>query len=122
VQADTGPGISQLARVSHIHLFGISIIFLLTGMIFGLSATPVWLRVSLVVLPYVTIVMDIGSWWATAYFDPTFAYIVIAGGALMGAALAAQILISLWEMWVEPLKHGLRVLSPGHWPHISGTR
>jgi hypothetical protein len=122
VQADTGPGISQLARVSHIHLFGISIIFLLTGMIFGLSATPVWLRVSLVVLPYVTIVMDIGSWWATAYFDPTFAYIVIAGGALMGAALAAQILISLWEMWVEPLKHGFRVLGGGQRPQISGTR
>jgi hypothetical protein len=101
VRPDTGTSLSQLARVSHIHLFGVSIIFLLTGMIFGLSETPVWLRVSLVVLPYVTIIMDIGSWWATKYLDPTFAYIVIAGGALMGLALASQILISLWEMWID---------------------
>ena len=92
VRKDPGPSISQLARVSHIHLFGISIIFLLTGAIFSLSATPLWLRVSLVVLPYVTIVMDVGSWWATKYLDPVFAYIVIGGGALMGLALASQIL------------------------------
>ncbi len=56
------------------------------------------------VLPYVKIIMDIGSWWATRYLDPLFAYIVIAGGALMGLTLAAQILISLWEMWVDPVK------------------
>jgi len=28
-----------------------------------------------------------------------FAWVVVIGGALMGLALAAQILISLWEMW-----------------------
>lgn len=104
VQQDPGPSVSQLARVSHIHLFGISIIFLITGTIFSLSTTPIWLRVGLVVLPYVTIVMDIGSWWATKYFNPVFAYIVIGGGALMGLALGLQIFISLWEMWIDPLK------------------
>ena len=98
--ADTGTSIEELARVSHIHLFGISIIFLLTGAIFALSETPIWLRVSLVVVPYVTIMMDIGSWWFTKYLDPAFAYVVIAGGAGMGVALAAQILIALWEMWI----------------------
>ena len=110
VRQNPGPSISQLARVSHIHLFGISIIFLLTGAIFSLSSTPIWLRVSLVVLPYVTIVMDIGSWWATRYLSPTFAYIVIGGGALMGLALALQIFISLWEMWIDPLKHEFRFI------------
>ena len=44
-KADTGTSITDLAKVSHIHLFGISIIFLLTGAIFALSETPVWLRV-----------------------------------------------------------------------------
>ena len=101
--ADTGTSIEELARVSHIHLFGISIIFLLTGAIFALSETPIWVRVSLVVVPYLTILMDIGSWWFTKYLDPAFAYVVIAGGACMGLALAAQILIALWEMWIEPL-------------------
>jgi hypothetical protein len=62
--------------------------------------------VTLVTVPYLTIIMDIGSWWATKYLDPTFAYIVIAGGALMGLSLAGQIFISLWDMWVVPLRGG----------------
>jgi hypothetical protein len=98
-QTDTGPSIAQLARVSHIHLFGISIIFLLTGVIFSLSEAPVWLRVSLVIIPYLAILADIGSWWLTK-FDPLFGIVVIVGGALMGLALAGQCLISLWEMWL----------------------
>ena len=100
---DTGPSISDLARVSHIHLFGISIIFLLTGTIFALSGVPSWLRITLIVLPYLAIVADIGSWWLTKLV-PVFAYVVIIGGALMGAALAGQILISLWDMWLGSAK------------------
>jgi hypothetical protein len=103
-KTDTGSSLLQLARVSHIHLFGISIIFLLTGAIFSLSETPIWFRVIIVVIPYLAILMDIGSWWATKYFDPVFAYVVLMGGAFMGAAMACQILVSLWDMWIGPLK------------------
>jgi hypothetical protein len=102
-QIDTGLSLLQLTRVSHVHLFGISIIFLLTGAIFSLSETPTWFRVVALVAPYLAIVMDIGSWWVTKYFSPVFAYIVLLGGAFMGLSLACQILISLWEMWIEPL-------------------
>ena len=97
-QVDTGPSFSQLARVSHVHLFGISIIFLLTGGIFALSAIGAKWRLLIIAIPYVAIWADIGSWWVTKYYS-IFAYVVLLGGALMGLALAAQILISLWEMW-----------------------
>lgn len=100
-QTDTGANIVELARVSHIHLFGIGLIFLCTGAIFARSGTPVWLRVTVVVFPYLTIIADIGSWWLTKYLDPAFAYVVIIGGAGMGLALAVQIFISLWEMWID---------------------
>jgi len=90
--------------VSHVHLFGISIVFLLTGAIFSLSETPLWFRISMVVVPYVAILMDIGSWWATKYYDPLFAYIVIGGGVFMGLAMACQILVSLWDMWIGSLR------------------
>jgi hypothetical protein len=109
-QANAGTSIADLAQVSHIHLFGISIIFLLTGAIFALSETPTWLRVGLVVVPYVSILMDIGSWWFTKYLDTAFAYVVIVGGASMGLALAAQILIALWDMWIEPFAAALSTL------------
>ena len=103
--ADTGTSITDLAETSHIHLFGVSIIFLLTGAIFAFSETPVWFRVCLVVVPYLSILMDIGSWWFTKYVDPAFfAYVVVVGGAGMGLALGAQILISLWQMWIDLVK------------------
>lgn len=102
-QIDAGPSIAQLARISHVHLFGIGIIFLLTGVIFSLSETPLWLRVSLVVIPYLAILADIGSWWLTK-FEPVFGSVVVIGGAVMGLALAGQILISLWEMWAPILR------------------
>jgi hypothetical protein len=57
--------------------------------------------------------MDIGSWWATKYLSSLFAFTVIAGGALMGLSLALQILISLWEMWIVPLKRGFHALRAG---------
>jgi hypothetical protein len=95
---DTGTSLSTLARVSHVHLFGISIIFLLTGAIFALSELPAALRALIIAVPYLAIWADIGSWWVTKY-EPIFAIVVIVGGGLMGLALAAQIAISLWEMW-----------------------
>lgn len=102
-QIDTGASLSQLARVSHVHLFGIGIIFLLTGAIFALSGVSEKLRLTIIILPYVTIWADIGAWWITKY-QPVFAYVVLIGGGFMGLALALQILISLWEMWFKNVK------------------
>ena len=99
VEIDTGPTIAQLAKVSHVHLFGISIIFFLTGFIIALGETAVWFRTLLIVTPYVAILADVGAWWLTK-LEAVFAWVVVTGGALMGLALASQILVGLWEMWL----------------------
>jgi len=101
-QPDAGTSLLALTRVSHVHLFGIAIIFLITGAIFSLSETPGWFRVAMLVVPYAAILADIGSWWLTKYYSPVFAWIVIIGGACMGLSLACQILVSLWAMWIAP--------------------
>lgn len=95
---DVGQSLKSLVRVSHIHLFGMSFIFMLTSLMFVFSETAVGLRALLVSVPFLAIWMDIGSWWFTKN-EPIFAYAVIAGGALMGLSLALQIGISLVEMW-----------------------
>ena len=95
---DLGQSIKSLVRVSHIHIFGMSFIFILTSWIFVLSEVAVGWKALLVAIPFFAIWIDIGSWWVTR-FEPFFAYTVIAGGVLMGFSLAAQILISLWEIW-----------------------
>jgi len=98
-EADTGMSISALARVSHIHLFGIGMLFFLLGRIFILAEMPPWLKRLIVAVPFVSIALDIGSWWITKYI-PVFAYTVIAGGALMGISFAVQALTSLYQMWL----------------------
>jgi hypothetical protein len=104
-EVDLGQSMRALARVSHVHLFGMSFIFLLTGLIFALTEIHKRLRLVIVILPFIAIWLDIGSWWFTKY-EPVFAYTVIIGGILMGLALAAQILISLWEMWLKRVEDG----------------
>jgi hypothetical protein len=100
---DLGQSIRSLVRVSHIHLFGMSFIFMLTSLIFAFSEISRLLRSMLIAIPFVAIWLDIGSWWFTKY-QPVFAYTVIAGGALMGLSLAGQIVIALHEMWLAPLR------------------
>ncbi|MEW6681490.1 MAG: hypothetical protein AB1451_00995 [Nitrospirota bacterium] len=104
-EVDLGQSVRALARVSHVHLFGMSFVFLLTGLIFALTEINKRLRLVIVLLPFIAIWLDIGSWWVTKY-EPVFAYTVIIGGILMGLALAAQILISLWEMWLTRVGDG----------------
>lgn len=98
-RTDIGQSVKSLVRVSHIHLFGMSFIFILTSWIFVMSEVAYKWRAIIVAIPFIAIWMDIGSWWFTR-FEPFFAYTVIAGGVLMGLSLAAQILISLWEIWL----------------------
>ena len=95
---DMGKSLLALVRVSHIHLFGMSFIFGLSGLIFAYSKTPPLFRAVLIAIPFVAIWLDIGSWWFTKY-APVFAYMAIIGGAFMGLSLAGQLVISLYEMW-----------------------
>lgn len=97
---DMGESIKRLIKVSHIHIFGMSFIFILTGAIFVLSEVKSGWRALLIAIPFVAIWMDIGSWWFTK-LEPFFAYAVIIGGVLMGFALAAQIVLSIYEMWFK---------------------
>jgi len=96
---DLGQSIKTLVRVSHIHLFGMSFIFMLTSLVFVLSEVSGLLRSALIAIPFLAIWLDIGSWWFTKY-QPMFAYTVIGSGVLMGLSLAGQIGISLYELWL----------------------
>jgi hypothetical protein len=97
-RVDMGKSIGELAKVSHIHLFGIGILFFVMGKIFILSELPIIFKRIVVAIPFIAIAMDIGSWWLT-HWKPLFAYVVIIGGALMGLSIAFQTIISIYQMW-----------------------
>lgn len=98
VEIDKGVPIPQLAKVSHVHLFGLSLIFLATGGLFYLTNVPMKWRITVIVVPYLALWSDIASWWVTKLI-PAFSNVVLFAGGLMGLALAAQILLPMLEMW-----------------------
>ncbi|WP_455198172.1 hypothetical protein [Kaarinaea lacus] len=100
---DTGMDIFTLVRVSHIHLFGITFIFFIVSTIFSHAyIRPLWVKCVLILIPFVAIILDIGSWYLTKLYPP-FAWVVMGSGAMMGMAFAAQWVISMYQMWFYTL-------------------
>jgi len=95
---DTGLSLLTLVKLSHIHLLGIGLVLLGIGFIFCLAELPPMAKHALILTPFIAIVADIMAWFLTKW-DPVYAYTVVTSGALLGAAMAAQILISLYQIW-----------------------
>jgi len=96
---DTGATFASLTRVSHIHLFGISFIFMFVGLIFSFAeTTPTPYKCVAIGMPYVFLLADIVSWWLTK-FHPIFAWLVILAGMGMGVSFAFMWATSILEMW-----------------------
>lgn len=98
-EADTGTPVETLIRVSHIHLFGITVIFFVMGSIFSHAyVRPVWLKCLVIALPFAATVSDISSWYFIKLYHP-FGWVVIGGGALMALCFAFMWLTTMYQMW-----------------------
>ena len=70
-EKDTGAAIPTLVRVSHIHLFGMTFIFFLTGLMFSHAyVRPVWFKCAVVATPFAGIMIDVASWYLIKVFHP----------------------------------------------------
>ncbi len=97
---DEGATFASLTRVSHIHLFGISFIFMFVGIIFSFAETATLkMKCIAIGMPYAFLIADILSWWLTK-IHPMFAWLVILAGTGMGASFMYMWAISLLEMWL----------------------
>ncbi len=103
-QISEGATIGALARVSHVHLFGISFIFFFVCLIFSFSVgiSPIIKSIA-IGTPFVFLLVDIASWWLTKWY-PSFAYMQITGGVCMNISAAFMILVSLFQMWILPYR------------------
>ena len=93
-----GATLSALIRVSHIHIFGIAFILFFIGKIFLLCDINVIIKRVAVVIPFAAMLLDVLSWFITKSI-PSFAYVVVVSGALMGTSMGLQIMISIYQMW-----------------------
>jgi hypothetical protein len=93
-----GATLPTLVRVSHIHLFGIAFILFFIGKIFLLCDIDANVKRIAVVIPFFAMLLDVISWFITKS-TPSFAYVVVYSGALMGLSMGFQILLSIYQMW-----------------------
>jgi hypothetical protein len=118
-EQDTGADVFTLVRVSHIHLFGLTFIFFIMGLIYSHAyVRPVWFKCLIVALPFAAIVLDVSSWYLTKLFHP-FAWVVMLAGGLMGLCFAFMWVTSMYQLWFkappEPVLHrdGKEILDVG---------
>lgn len=99
-ERDTGTGVFTLVRVSHIHLFGLTMMFYILGTIFSHAhLQPAWFKAAVIATPFASLVLDIGSWYFTKLYQP-FAWVVIGGGGMMALAFAFMWAVSLYQLWL----------------------
>ncbi len=99
-ESSEGATFASLTRLSHIHLFGISFIFMFVGLIFSFSTgVPCKYKYPAIVMPYLFLLVDIASWWLTK-LNPHFAWLVIIAGAGLGISFAFMWTVSMYQMWI----------------------
>lgn len=88
-----------LLKWTHIHLFGMNIIFILLGGVTIFLNVGSVFKAWLVVLPFVGVVVDIGAMWLKAYFSPVFFWLHVPGGGLFGVVFLYVFFRGMSEMW-----------------------
>ena len=86
---------------THIHLFGMNMIFIFMGAITIFLNISVRARTWLVILPFIGVLVDIAAVWLKGYISPAFFWLHIPGGGLFGIAFVIVSARAFWEMYGE---------------------
>ena len=84
---------------THIHLFGMNMIFMFLGTVTLFLNFNSLLRTWLIVLPFIGVLVDIATMWLKAYISPVFFWLHIPGGGLFGIVFFIVCSRALYEMW-----------------------
>ena len=99
VQYDTGVEIKSLAKLSHVHLLAIPLLFFMLGSFFVRTHWREGLKGVLVVMPFFGVLFDIAHWWITKRYESAALGIVV-GGAMMGLGFTGQWVLTAAELWL----------------------
>ncbi len=90
---------AEMLNVTHTHLISLALVFLSVGSIFLFAAgIPPWLRATLILEPFVSIVLTFGGIWLLRYHAPSWSILVAVSGTLMSLCFYAMTGISLWQL------------------------
>lgn len=94
---------AKLIHEHHVHLFSLSMLFVLVGLIFIFTGLPERVKALFVAMPFLGLVLDFTSFWLLVFVSPLFAFLAMGFGLLMGFSFFLIIGRPLYEMWVLPL-------------------
>ncbi len=91
----------DMVSVSHTHISGWGMMFLLLLIIFAFSHFSEKLKGILGVLPFVFIVSDMGTMWLTRYVAEAFAWLWMLSGGVLAFLFYLLIVLKLYELWMR---------------------
>ncbi|MDH3797408.1 MAG: hypothetical protein OES70_02185 [Desulfobacterales bacterium] len=88
-----------MLKWTHIHLFGMNMIFIFMGAITIFLNISTRAKTWLVILPFIGVLVDIAAMWLKGYISPAFFWLHIPGGGLFGIVFAIVSVRAFWEMY-----------------------
>ena len=84
---------------THIHLFGMNMIFIFMGAITLFLNISIKARTGLIILPFIGVLLDIAAVWLKGYISPAFFWLHIPGGGLFGIVFTIVSIRAFREMY-----------------------
>lgn len=86
-------------KFTHIHIFGMSGIFIVMGALVVFLDAGQTVRIGLIVMPFIGILVDLLSVWLKIFVHPAFFWLHIPGGGLFATVFAVDAVWMLQQMW-----------------------
>ena len=90
-------------KFTHIHVFGMSAIFIVLGAFVLFLDLSLKARSWLIALPFIGIIIDLASVWLKIFIHPVFFWLHIPGGMLFATVFLIETVLMLRQMWSAEL-------------------
>jgi len=100
-----GLSFKDLARLSHIHVTGMALLFFPGAFLVAryVAIADRWKR-TVLLSGFGGILLDVGSWWGLVYVGSGILPILFAGGVLFGLGMVGASLLALKWMWFSKVQ------------------
>jgi len=96
--------VGEMFQTIHNHMFGLSLTFFLTGIIFFFSSMkPGYFKTFIFTEPLISIILSFGSFWLIRFVSPEWTILLFLSAGLMGFGFAVQVLFSLFDLLIRPI-------------------
>lgn len=92
--------LAKLVSLSHPHLFGFALMYLLVGGLFILTAWSEPVKAFIVAIPLLSATFDVLSWWMIKMVSADFELLTLFTGIAFSTGFGIMTLLILQEMWL----------------------